>query len=424
MKKNELEQKFKTGEYDNRLKEIYGENLIDFQKKRILDLADRFKVEAETEDFTLFSTAGRTELMGNHTDHNHGCVLCASVQLDTLACACKRDDSIIAILSKGYPQAIINLNELDKNPDEVGTTEAIIRGIAARFKQLGYKIGGYTAVTTSSVPGGSGLSSSAAVEILIGTILNYFYNEGVIDPVELAKIGQWSENNYFDKPCGLMDQVACGYGGIVRIDFMNPAAPEIESVHFDFEKAGYSLMVVNTGGSHADLTDEYAAVPKEMKTVARFFGQEVLRGISKEQLMNKASEIRQECGDRCFLRALHFINENNRPASAVEALKEEKITDYLKLVEASGQSSWDYLQNCTSIKDVNHQGVTTALALSKELLGDAGTFRVHGGGFAGTIQAYVPKEKAAFYKETMEKYFGEGSVTPLRIRQISTTQLF
>lgn len=423
MNKAELEAQFKAGALDARLISIYGEDALDEQKARFLNLVSRFEKETDKSDFSIFSTAGRTELMGNHTDHNHGCVLCGSVQLDTLACAYKRDDTIIEILSEGYPQAIIDISELEKHPEEKETTEALIRGIAARFKQLGYKIGGYTAVTTSNVPGGSGLSSSAAVEVLIGTILSCFYNEGKISPVELAQIGQWAENNYFEKPCGLMDQIACGYGGIVKIDFNNPANPKIENVKFDFHKAGYTLMVVNTGGSHADLTSEYAAVPKEMKSVANLLGEIVLRNITKELLCSKTNEIRQKCGDRAFLRALHFINENHRPELAVNALKKNDIESYLKLVEESGQSSWCYLQNCTSIKDVEHQGVTMALALSKEIVGKDGTFRVHGGGFAGTIQAYVPTHKATTYKNEMEKYFGKGAVTTLLIRQEPTTQL-
>lgn len=423
MIKTELEAKLNNGELDEKLASIYGEKALAYQKSRYLKLASRFEKETGKDDFSIFSTAGRTELMGNHTDHNHGCVLAASVQMDTLACTYKRDDSIVEILSEGYPQAIIDLTELENDPSEKETTISLIRGIAARFKQLGYKIGGYTAVTTSDVPGGSGLSSSAAIEVLIGTIFSHLYNEGTIDPVELAKIGQWSENNFFGKPCGLMDQIACGYGGIVKIDFKDPSAPEVESINYNFKKAGYTLIVVNTGGSHADLTDEYAAVPGEMKKVAALFNKKVLRGLTQEEIVAETNLIREKAGDRAYLRALHFINENLRPQKAVDLLKKNKINDYLKVVQESGLSSWRYLQNCTSIKDVEHQGVTTALAIAEVILGDSGCYRVHGGGFAGTIQAYVPNAKTELFKSEMGKVFGAESVTELKIRQLPTTKI-
>ncbi len=421
MDKTTLEEKFTAGELNQKLEQIYG---CDFesQKERYLKLVDLFELQTGQSEFSIFSTAGRTELMGNHTDHNFGCVLAASVQLDTLACAYQRNDSTIEILSEGYPPAIIDLEDLAIDPQEKETTQALIRGIAARFKELGYKIGGWTAVTTSGVPGGSGLSSSAAIEVLIGTIFSYFYNDGTIDPVELAKIGQWAENNYFMKPCGLMDQVACAHGGIVKIDFANPAEPIVQNIDFKFRDQGYALMVVDTGGSHADLTDEYAAVPTEMKKVASLLGKSVLRECTKKELFENVTTIRKEAGDRAFLRALHFLNENDRPAAAVDALKKTDMDSYLKIVLESGESSWCYLQNCTSVKDVFHQGVTTALAIAREICPE-GTFRVHGGGFAGTIQCYVPEKKEAEFKTAMDSIFGEGATTALRIRCLPTMQV-
>ena len=394
MKPAEIVKKLNNGAYNARFEALYGADEVEKQTQRYLKATELIPKELANKDFTIFSNPGRTELAGNHTDHNHGCVLAASVQLDLLAFAFKRDDTVV--------------------------------DIAARLKHLEYKVGGFSAYTTSNVPGGSGLSSSAAVEDLIGNIFSVFYNNKKIDPVTIAKAGQWAENNYFDKPCGLMDQIACAYGGIVAIDFADPQNPVINDVQFSFKKYGYDLLVVNTGGSHADLTDEYAAVPAEMKSVAKLFGQPYLRGLTVTDLMLRSVEIRNKCGDRAFLRALHFINENERPIKMVEALKANRIVDYLKLVKKSGLSSWRFLQNCTSVKDIQHQGVTTALAVTEQFFidhgpGSIGVCRVHGGGFAGTIQVYIKSEYTGAYTRFMENMFGIGSVTPIKIRSEGTT---
>lgn len=426
MKLAEIAKKLNNGAYNARFEALYGADEVESQIARYLKAMELIPKELANKDFTIFSNPGRTELAGNHTDHNHGCVLAASVQLDTLAFAVKRDDTIVEIFSEGYPPAIVDIKDIEKKESEKGTTEALIRGIAARLKHLEYKVGGFTAYTTSNVPGGSGLSSSAAVEDLIGNIFSVFFNNKKIDPVTIAKTGQWAENNYFDKPCGLMDQIACAYGGIVAIDFEDPQNPIINDVCFSFKKYGYDLLVVNTGGSHADLTDEYAAVPAEMKSVAKLFGRPYLRGLTMPDLMSKSTEIRNKCGDRAFLRALHFINENDRPSKMVDALKNGKIIDYLKLVKKSGLSSWRFLQNCTSTKDIQHQGVTTALAVTEQFFvehgqGSIGVCRVHGGGFAGTIQVYIKSEYCEEYIRYMETMFGQGSATPIKIRPEGTT---
>lgn len=426
MKLAEIKKNLTDGTMNVRLDALYGADEREAQIARYLKVIESIPHELANKDFTIFSNPGRTELAGNHTDHNHGCVLAASVQLDTLAFACKREDSIVELFSDGYSPAIVDIKEIEKKDSEKGTTEALIRGIAARLKHLEYKIGGFTAYTVSNVPGGSGLSSSAAVEDLIGNIFNVFFNKKKIDPVTIAKIGQWAENNYFDKPCGLMDQIACAYGGIVAIDFEDPQNPKINDVQFSFKDYGYDLLVVNTGGSHADLTDEYAAVPAEMKSVAKLFSKPYLRGLSIADLTTKAAEIRNQCGDRAFLRALHFINENDRPEKMAEALKEGKIDAYLKLVKKSGLSSWRFLQNCTSVKDVRHQGVTTALAVTEQFFIEHGPIsigvcRVHGGGFAGTIQVYIKSEYTKEYIDFMETLFGKGSATPIKVRSEGTT---
>ena len=400
MKPAEIVKKLNNGAYNARFEALYGADEVEKQTQRYLKATELIPKELANKDFTIFSNPGRTELAGNHTDHNHGCVLAASVQLDLLAFAFKRDDSVVEIFSEGYPPAIVDIKDIEKKESEKGTTEALIRGIAARLKHL--------------------------VEDLIGNIFSVFYNNKKIDPVTIAKAGQWAENNYFDKPCGLMDQIACAYGGIVAIDFADPQNPVISDVQFSFKKYGYDLLVVNTGGSHADLTDEYAAVPAEMKSVAKLFGQPYLRGLTVTDLMLRSVEIRNKCGDRAFLRALHFINENERPIKMVDALKANRIVDYLKLVKKSGLSSWRFLQNCTSIKDIQHQGVTTALAVTEQFFidhgpGSIGVCRVHGGGFAGTIQVYIKSEYTGAYTRFMENMFGIGSVTPIKIRSEGTT---
>jgi galactokinase len=391
----------------------------------------------------LFTAAGRTELGGNHTDHNRGRVLAASIQLDQAAVAAPRSDSRIFFRSSGYPDVVVDLAGPD-GPDlapkeaEKGTTEALIRGIAAEFTARGTAVKGFTVNADSTVLPGSGLSSSAAVEVLFGRIIDNLYNESRLGPLEIAQIGQKAENLYFGKPCGLMDQIACAYGGAVAIDFADPAQPLVKQVDVDLAAAGYALCVVNTRGSHADLTPDYAAIPDEMKAVAAFFGKKTLRDCDEETVEAKAADIRRQLGDRALLRAFHFFDENQRAAAMLSILekfaaapspasKQDAMKAYLKLVNESGDSSWELLQNVYSPQNVKEQGIAVALVLSRDFLraeaSAPGACRVHGGGFAGTIQAYIPVSVVEGYCRMMDGIFGPGSVTPLRIRPVGAEEL-
>jgi galactokinase len=409
-----------------------------------------FSVDRPVRDFKessgevrLFSAPGRTELGGNHTDHNQGKVLAASIQLDAAAAAAKREDGIAVFRSTGYPDVVVDLFpdgkadgplNLAVNPAEKGSTEALVRGIAAEFAAQGTKIGGFSANADSTVLPGSGLSSSAAVEVLIAKIFDCLYGEGKRSALELAKIGRKAENDYFGKPCGLEDQIACAFGGAVAIDFEDGAEPRVSPVRFDLHDLGYVLCVVNTGGSHIDLTDDYAAIPAEMKAVAALFGKKTLRECTKSRLLEKAAEIRERLGDRAILRALHFFNENSRVDDMKDALektnspfdryeRQSALGRYLALVNESGDSSWKLLQNLYAPANPSEQGIPLALAISRAFLGNLGTARVHGGGFAGTIQAYVPCSSLESYLAEMEPIFGKGAVTVLRIRQTGVTEL-
>lgn len=369
-----------------------------------------------TGETAFFSVPGRTEVMGNHTDHNHGRVLAASVDLDVVAAARPRGDGIVRIKSEGFPEDVVDLSDLSVHEDEKFTSAAIIRGVAAAFAERGRKIGGFTAFTTSDVPGGSGLSSSAAFENMVGTIFNHFYNDGEIGYVELAQISQRAENRHFGKPCGLMDQIACAAGGFVTIDFADPEKPVAKKIAFDVESAGYRLCIVKTGGSHADLNDDYASIPAEMKAVAGYFGKPVLCGVTKEEILENANALRPAVGDRAILRALHFISENERVSRAIPALEAGDIDAFLRLVNESGESSAILLQNYFTVKAPAEQGITLAVAIAKTAMGEKGAARVHGGGFAGTAQAFVPAEKWQSFLAAAEAAFGKGTVTPLTIR--------
>lgn len=374
----------------------------------------------------LFSTPGRTEIGGNHTDHNHGRVLAGSVNLDTIAAAGKTSDNTIIIHSENYTNPfIVSLDDLEARAEEAGTTTALIRGIAAKFKATGYLIGGFNAYISSDVGIGSGLSSSASIEVLIGTILNTFYNGESIPVMELAKIGQYAENIYFKKPCGLMDQIACGVGGIVSIDFNDPQNPIVRKVDFDFAAQNYSLLIVDTGGSHVDLTEDYAAVPNEMKELARNLGKEVCRELTYQEIIDQMIYLRAKVGDRAILRALHFFNDNERVTEQVQALEQNDFESFLRLVNDSGNSSVKWLQNCYSTQNPSEQGISLALALTENYLENiaAGACRVHGGGFAGTIQVFLPNEHIGKYKNLMDKVFGESAVTAVTIRPVGTTQV-
>jgi galactokinase len=370
----------------------------------------------------LFASApGRVEVGGNHTDHNHGRVLAAAIDLDAIAAAAPMDDGLIVLTSEGYEHSVtVRCDEIAVKKEELGTTQALVRGIVARFNEKGYRTGGFRAHITSQVAPGSGLSSSAAVEVLVGTILNGLYNEGAVRPEELAAIGQYAENVYFGKPCGLMDQTASAVGGIVTIDFRDPAKPEIHQLRRSFGEFGLQVLVIHTGGSHADLTPEYAAVPSEMKDVARSLGGRVCRDIPDERALVAALPgLRATVGDRAVLRAIHFLRETARVEEQVRALEAGDIAGFLAGVIASGRSSALWLQNCYPTRTPAEQGIMLALALTEQYPGVAqrGGWRVHGGGFAGTMLAILPGDLVPGYRAAMEAVFGSGSVAVLTARR-------
>jgi len=412
---------------NNIFSKIYPNESTDFHINRWNNLITEHVKNTEDSHPRLFSASGRTELAGNHTDHNNGKVLAASIQLDTIAAVTKQADTngeqFAEIHSEGYPPVKISLSDLSARKEEEGRTDALVRGIANYIKENGGKTGGFTATTSSRVLKGSGLSSSAALEVLVGSIFNELYNNGRFTPVQLAVFGQKAENNYFNKPCGLMDQIACAVGGAVAIDFKDNSNPVVESVSADFAAEGYKLAIVDTGGDHADLTDDYAAVPLEMKNVAKLFGEDTLRNVDESVFTERISEIREQTGDRAILRALHFFEENKRVDSMLNALKNEDMQNFFKYVEESGNSSFKYLQNVFSTRFYKNQGISLALALTESILNGRGASRVHGGGFAGTIQVYVPEDIFDRYKLSMEKVFGEGSVVPLAIRQMPVGEI-
>ncbi len=410
-------------------REIYcsrDDFIIAAEIKRFEDLIIKFQANFSESDLHLISTPGRTEIGGNHTDHNHGRVLAASVNLDSIAVVSKSVSNSVTMISEGYSQPfIVNLDQLEKVGNEQETTSALIRGIAARFKQSGFHIGGFNACVTSDVLPGSGLSSSASIEVLIGTIFNYLFNNGKISPQTIAIIGQYAENEYFGKPCGLMDQTTCAVGGIVTIDFKNPKEPVVKKVKFDFSSQNYSLLVVDTGGNHADLTDDYASIPREMKSVGRKFGVEVCREINYDNLIQKIKALRPEVGDRAILRVIHFLDDNARVAEQVEALERGDFQKFLLLVNESGNSSFKWLQNIYTVKNVQEQGVALALAITEKYISEIGegACRVHGGGFAGTVQVFLPNAAVSDYIKLIETVFGEGKAQVLSIRPYGTMYL-
>lgn len=364
----------------------------------------------------VFSAPGRTELSGNHTDHQHGCVLAAAVNLETVAEVTLNDTDIIRVISEGYSPVEVDVRELQVHEEEKNTTAALIRGVAAAFEKRGARLGGLEARVRSTVLPGSGLSSSAAFEVLIGTIFNELFLDGKLSAVEIAQIGQWAENVYFGKPCGLMDQTASSVGGMVFIDFKDPANPVVEKMEVDLEKLGYALCIIDSGADHADLTDEYAAIPREMKQVAAIFGREVLRDIPEKDFYAHLSYLRGKVSDRALLRAIHFYNDNRRVMEQVEALRRGDFERFLQLASESGRSSWMYLQNITPAGAVEQQAVGVALALCDSLLEGTGAFRVHGGGFAGTIQAFVPLSRLERFRTGIEEVLGQGSCHVLSVR--------
>ncbi len=419
MNAEQLIRAIENGAMNDMIVSLSGKEALEYQKTRYLTAVREFiSLYGADREVTLYSVSGRSELSGNHTDHNHGCVIAASIDLDVIAAVSPRADSVIRVKSEGFPEDTVDINTYTE-PDEsrFGSSASLIAGMADGFRRKGYRVGGFDAYTTSNVLKGSGLSSSAAFEDMIGNILSHLYNDGKVPNVEIAKLAQYSENVFFGKPCGLMDQVACAVGGVVAIDFCDPSSPVIEEIDFDLSGAGYRLCIVNTGGNHADLTDDYAAVPAEMKAVAAYFGKTVLRECDEEDVMRAIPALRKDVGDRAILRALHFFAENKRVREQKEALRAGDLDRYFALVLASGRSSFTYLQNVYTTKNVREQGLSLALSLAESYLaGKRAAFRVHGGGFAGTIQAYVPEEDVDGFRSLMDTAFGDGACVVLRIR--------
>ena len=416
MHTGEMKQGIIAGAWNDRILDIYvDETKLEYQKARYVKAIELFEQHYGAGEAEIFSAPGRSEVGGNHTDHQHGEVLAASINLDTIGVARKTDDNQIRIISDDYAEVVISLEDIARKEEENATTTALIKGVLAGFTDRGYRIGGFVAYATSDVLIGAGLSSSAAFETLIGTILSGLYNEMSVSATTIAIIGQYAENVYFGKPCGLMDQMACSVGNLVHIDFENPLEPIVEKLGFDMGAHGYSLCITDTKGSHADLTNDYAAVPKEMKMVAAYFGKSVLREVAFSDVLKEIPTLREKCGDRSVLRALHFYNENERVQKEVKALQKEDMQAFLEGVKESGDSSFKYLQKVYANHDISNQNISVALLVSDVTLKKTGVSRVHGGGFAGTIQAFVKTEFVEEYQKQMDAVFGEGSCKDLRI---------
>ncbi|WP_294731827.1 galactokinase family protein [uncultured Faecalibaculum sp.] len=423
MRASEIRTNFETGACDDLLLDLYGDrDMVAMERDRYVYALNSFMEHFGDLEVSVFTAAGRTEVSGNHTDHQHGRVLAASVNLDSIGVAAKADD-VIEVVSDAFDIAPLSTADLTKDPAQEGTSEALIKGVYQGFVNDGYHTGGMKAFVTSNVLAGAGLSSSASFEVLIGCILNGFYNDNTVPLPEIAKIAQYAENEYFGKPCGLMDQCACACGGLVTIDFNDPKQPVIEPIPVDFAKYGHSLCIVDTKGSHADLTDEYAAIPQEMKSVARAMGKDVLRQVDEAAFYASLPALRKECGDRAVLRAVHFFNENRRVPDIVQALKADDFDAFLAGINASGNSSFEYLQNVFPKGADRQMEVALGLALAQQALEGTGASRVHGGGFAGTIQAFVPDEKVPAFKELLESCFGPGSCHVLKIRKYGGHQV-
>ena len=411
-------------ETEKQLTHLYGagEEMLRQQKERYKALILRHKeLFGDRGELRLISAPGRTEIGGNHTDHNNGRVLAAAVNLDALCAVTAREDLQVHFHSEGYPAIDMDLADLTPQKGEEGTTRALIRGVAAGMKDAGYQIGGFDAAVTSTVAGGSGLSSSAALEVMLTGVLDALYNRFDMPFTLRAQISKRAENEFFGKPSGLLDQMASAAGGLVTVDFRDTDKPEVQALQFDFAAAGYALAVVATGGSHADLTDHYAAIPAEMKAVAGFFGQKVLRGITEQQLFDAMDQLRSRFSDRAILRAIHFIRENDRVPEQVKALKENRVDDFLQLIIDSGRSSFMYLQNVFA--DNKDQSLSLALGMAESLLAGRGAWRIHGGGFAGTTLNFVPLDQVEAFTEIMDRSFGAGACRVLNIRPEGAAEL-
>ncbi len=424
MEISEINRKISDGGYDAAFEKLYGAEAVGAQRARYLKALGEFqKLYPNRADVEIFSAPGRSEVGGNHTDHQHGCVLAAAVNLDVISITAFHEDGVIRLKSEGHDADLVELNSLDVQKGEYGTSAAIIRGVAAKFTEMGAKIGGFDAYTTSDVLSGSGLSSSAAFENLIGTIIDVHYNGGKAGAVEIAKIGQYAENVYFGKKSGLMDQMVSSVGGFVFIDFSDTENPVIKKVGCDFEKAGYRLCITDTKGSHADLIDDYSAVPTEMNAVAAYFGKPYLREMDEGEFITAVPELRKKLSDRAVLRAAHFFNDNRNAKDEAAALEAGDFGKFLEIVKKSGDSSYKLLQNIYSCRKPEEQGLSVGLWASERVLNGRGAVRVHGGGFAGTIQAFVPVNAAEEYRAEMDRIFGAGSCLALRVRPVGGVRL-
>lgn len=418
MRRGELLQELSSGGLRGRLSQVYGAGAAEAAvrlRELVLEYAGTFPCD-ESADTWLFSTPGRTELGGNHTDHQHGRVLAASVNLDALACAAPNGTAVIRILSEGYPMLEVTLSDLIPDERERDSSAALVRGVAAKISSLGYTVGGFDAYVSSNVLGGSGLSSSAAYEVMVGVIISHLFCHDALSAVQLAQIGQYAENVYFGKPCGLMDQMASAVGSAVAIDFADIENPKVHKVDYDFTKSGHALCIIDTGADHADLTDEYAAIPFEMGAVAAFFGKTVLRDVPEREFRASIPQLRGKVGDRAVLRAIHFFAEDKRAAGEADALDAGDFARFLRIAEQSGHSSYMYLQNIYCALHPKEQAVAIALAAAEDALAGEGMCRVHGGGFAGTIQAFVPLARLDAFRERMEETLGKGRCMVLSIR--------
>ncbi|MDD6571875.1 MAG: galactokinase family protein [Thermoflexaceae bacterium] len=417
-KLGELMKELETGKWDGLLLNIYEDStLIPYQRERYINLLKLYEKTFKTDDVAVYSAPGRSEVCGNHTDHQKGEVLATSINLDAIAVVSKNNEDVIRLVSDGYPMITVDLKDISKKKEDKGSSAGLIKGVVAGLVDAGYKAGGFNAYVTSDVLIGAGLSSSAAFETIIGTIISGLFNDMAISSVKIAQVGQYAENEYFGKPCGLMDQMACSVGGLIHIDFRDTANPVVNKVNVDFSKYAHSLCIVDTKGSHQDLTDDYAAVPKEMKAVAACFGKEVLREVDEKDFYANIADIRKKTNDRAVLRAIHFFEEEKRVEKIVEHLNEGDFETFLQLITQSGNSSFKYLQNVYTSKDVANQGVSVGLAASETALMGKGATRVHGGGFAGTIQAFVPDEQVKEYRRFMDNVFGAGSCHVLKVRK-------
>lgn len=393
-------------------------------KERYLNAVNTFKKLYNRDDFNIFSAPGRTEIIGNHTDHQCGKAMAGSVNLDVIGIASKNDSDIIRVISYGYDKEDrVNINELDIVEGEKERSVSLIRGIAKAFVDLGYKIGGLDIYVTSNVLKGSGLSSSASFEVLIATVINHLFCDAKEDAVSIAKIGKFAENVYFGKPCGLLDQLASSVGGFVYVDFCDNVNPVVEKIDLDYKKEGYTLCILDTGGSHADLTNDYADVSAELKKISEHFGKKVLREVPEEDFISEIVNLRKKAGDRAVLRAFHVYEENRRVENAKNYLLKKDFNSFLQILKLSGNSSYKYLQNVYSPSNVKHQGLSLALLIAEKILKDKGAFRVHGGGFAGTIQAFVPNDLVEEYVSKMESIFGKGKCHKLFVRPLGATKI-